>query len=105
MRSNYSTGSAITEAPCCRIRDPSVGVASGTDVSATRPGDRAHEGESVYVGYEMWVRGLETAAGGIQAPLAAEVTQRLAHFGFIDQRTVRLRFGGTLLAMGRRAET
>jgi cellulose synthase/poly-beta-1,6-N-acetylglucosamine synthase-like glycosyltransferase len=46
------------------FRDPRVGVASGRDVSIGREGD-ANVGESGYVGYEMWVRGLETAAGGI----------------------------------------
>ncbi len=47
------------------FQDPTVGVASGRDVSV---GDLAHEdtrGESGYVGYEMWVRGLETRVGGI----------------------------------------
>jgi cellulose synthase/poly-beta-1,6-N-acetylglucosamine synthase-like glycosyltransferase len=45
--------------------DPSVGVASGRDVST---GDALEEGtsaESGYVGYEMWVRDLETRVGSI----------------------------------------
>ena len=45
--------------------DPSVGVASGRDISV---GDRAREAnvdESHYVGYEMWVRRLETECGTI----------------------------------------
>ena len=45
--------------------DPSVGVASGRDISV---GDRAREAnvdESNYVGYEMWVRRLETERGTI----------------------------------------
>lgn len=45
--------------------DPTVGVASGRDVSV---GDEARErnrGESGYVGYEMWVRDLETRLGSI----------------------------------------
>lgn len=45
--------------------DPSVGVASGRDVSVTRGTERANRGESRYVGYEMWVRALETRAYGI----------------------------------------
>jgi len=49
--------------------DPTVGVASGRDVSVSRDGGRgadgANEGEAGYVGYEMWVRDLETRAGGI----------------------------------------
>jgi cellulose synthase/poly-beta-1,6-N-acetylglucosamine synthase-like glycosyltransferase len=45
--------------------DPAVGVASGRDVSI---GDVAQEGnrdESRYVGYEMWVRRLESRCGSI----------------------------------------
>jgi glycosyltransferase involved in cell wall biosynthesis len=45
--------------------DPTIGVASGRDVSA---GDSDTEGtpaESSYVGYEMWVRDLETRVGSI----------------------------------------
>jgi cellulose synthase/poly-beta-1,6-N-acetylglucosamine synthase-like glycosyltransferase len=45
--------------------DPSVGVASGRDVSTGRSETRANTTESGYVGYEMWVRSLETRAGGI----------------------------------------
>jgi glycosyltransferase involved in cell wall biosynthesis len=45
--------------------DPAIGVASGRDVSM---GDSDNEGtgaESSYVGYEMWVRDLETQVGSI----------------------------------------
>lgn len=45
--------------------DPSVGVASGRDVSV---GDTSHAGtsaESSYTGYEMWLRDLETRVGSI----------------------------------------
>jgi cellulose synthase/poly-beta-1,6-N-acetylglucosamine synthase-like glycosyltransferase len=45
--------------------DSSVGVASGRDVSVTQVGDSTNQGESRYVGYEMWVRDLETRVGGI----------------------------------------
>ncbi len=47
--------------------DPSVGVTSGRDVSvgAARLDARANIGESGYVGYEMWVRDLETRVAGI----------------------------------------
>lgn len=47
------------------FQDAAVGVASGRDVSVTREDGGATAGESGYVGYEMWVRDLETAAGGI----------------------------------------
>jgi len=45
--------------------DPSVGVASGRDVSVANLDAPANAGEQTYVGYEMWVRDLETAADGI----------------------------------------
>src|SRR6185436_9788106 len=48
--------------------DPTVGVASGRDVSVARVEDTANGGESGYVGYvgyEMWVRDRETQLSGI----------------------------------------
>ncbi len=47
------------------FRDPSVGLASGRDVSVGREGAEANQGEAGYVGYEMWVRDLETKVSGI----------------------------------------
>ena len=46
------------------FRDRTVGVASGRDVSVGGAGD-SNVGETGYVNYEMVVRDLETAAGGI----------------------------------------
>jgi cellulose synthase/poly-beta-1,6-N-acetylglucosamine synthase-like glycosyltransferase len=48
-----------------RFRDPTVGLASGRDVSVTRVDGELNVGESSYVGYEMWVRSLETDVSGI----------------------------------------
>lgn len=45
--------------------DPTVGVASGRDVSVGSAEAEANSSESGYVGYEMWVRSLETRLGGI----------------------------------------
>ncbi|HWV58808.1 MAG TPA: glycosyltransferase [Longimicrobiales bacterium] len=45
--------------------DPTIGVASGRDVSVARVGGGSNEGEARYVGYEMWVRSLETRVHGI----------------------------------------
>jgi cellulose synthase/poly-beta-1,6-N-acetylglucosamine synthase-like glycosyltransferase len=46
------------------FQDPAVGLTSGRDVSVA--GDvRTNPGEAGYVGYEMWVRDLETVVGGI----------------------------------------
>ncbi len=47
------------------FQDPSVGVASGRDVSAAAGTTEANLAESGYVGYEMWVRDLETRLGCI----------------------------------------
>lgn len=48
------------------FRDPTVGVASGRDVSVASTRDvEANRSESGYVGYEMWVRSLETRFGSI----------------------------------------
>jgi glycosyltransferase involved in cell wall biosynthesis len=45
--------------------DPTVGVASGRDVSAGDVAIEGNRGESGYVGYEMRVRALETRIGSI----------------------------------------
>lgn len=45
--------------------DPTIGVASGRDVSVSAGGMGATYGESGYVRYEMWVRDLETRVGSI----------------------------------------
>ncbi len=52
--------------PLIRVfQDPTVGVASGRDVSVGNIADDANDGESGYVGYEMNVRSLETRVGSI----------------------------------------
>lgn len=48
-----------------RFADPDVGLASGRDVSVENTEVARNKGEAGYVGYEMWVRDLETRAGGI----------------------------------------
>jgi cellulose synthase/poly-beta-1,6-N-acetylglucosamine synthase-like glycosyltransferase len=45
--------------------DPEVGVASSRDISTAGAGERSDTGESSYVGYEMWLRRLETQVYGI----------------------------------------
>jgi len=47
------------------FRDPTVGCASGRDVSVGADEQSGNAGEGGYVGYEMWIRGLETQVGGI----------------------------------------
>lgn len=45
--------------------DPGIGVASGNDVSVGAAENQETSAESGYVGYEMWVRALETRVGSI----------------------------------------
>lgn len=45
--------------------DPTVGAASGRDISVAHDADEMNVGESKYVDYEMTVRDLETAVDGI----------------------------------------
>ncbi len=47
------------------MTDPTVGVASTRDVSVVNFEGAANATEARYVGYEMWLRRLETLAGGI----------------------------------------
>jgi len=47
------------------LGDPSVGVASARDVSVAHVDTPVNAGEHAYVGYEMWVRDLETKVDGI----------------------------------------
>ena len=42
------------------LGDPAVGVASGRDISVASVGETGSGGEAAYVGYEMWIRALET---------------------------------------------
>ncbi|HLG04573.1 MAG TPA: glycosyltransferase family 2 protein [Gemmatimonadales bacterium] len=52
--------------PLIRVfQDPRIGVASGRDVSVGAVAEEANRGESGYVGFEMWLRALETRAGSI----------------------------------------
>jgi len=47
------------------LEDPRVGVSSGRDISVASVGATGHGGEAAYVGYEMWLRDLETEVDAI----------------------------------------
>jgi cellulose synthase/poly-beta-1,6-N-acetylglucosamine synthase-like glycosyltransferase len=47
------------------FQDPTIGVASGRDMSVGDITVEGNQGESGYVGYEMWVRSLETRVASI----------------------------------------
>ena len=52
--------------PLIRVfQDPTIGAASGRDVSVGDVRAELNKGESGYVGYEMWVRSLESRVGSI----------------------------------------
>lgn len=58
-------GPSSLKALVAAFDDPTVGVASGRDVSIAAVAFEQSSGEGSYVGYEMFVRGLETAVDGI----------------------------------------
>lgn len=80
------------------FRDPSTGVASGRDVSIARDGDAENVGESGYVGYEMWLRDLETRAGGIVGASGCYYASRLALHMTIVPEALSRDFAAPLIA-------
>lgn len=78
--------------------DPSVGVASGRDVSVASLDERTNPGEQAYVGYEMWVRDLETRVLGIVgASGCLYAIRRDLHMHFMPEVLSR-DFGAALVA-------
>jgi len=83
--------------------DPSVGVASGRDVSVANLDERTNPGERAYVGYEMWVRDLETRVGGIVgASGCLYAIRRDLHTRFMPEQLSR-DFGAALVAQEQRS--
>ncbi|HEV8511351.1 MAG TPA: glycosyltransferase [Gemmatimonadales bacterium] len=78
--------------------DPSIGVASGRDVSVASLDARANPGEHAYVGYEMWVRDLETQVAGIVgASGCLYAIRKDLHVRFVPEHLSR-DFGAALVA-------
>jgi cellulose synthase/poly-beta-1,6-N-acetylglucosamine synthase-like glycosyltransferase len=85
--------------------DPSVGVASGRDVSVANLDVQTNAGEEAYVGYEMWVRDVETKVDGIVGASGCLYAIRAdLHMGFVPEALSR-DFSAALTARehGRRA--
>ena len=81
--------------------DPTVGVASGRDVSVTTAPEEANLGESGYVGYEMWVRDLETSVDGIVGASGCFYASRIGlHMEIVPQALSR-DFAAPLIARAR----
>lgn len=80
------------------FRDETVGVASGRDVSAAVDTSEANRAESGYVGYEMWVRDLETRAGSIVGASGCFMAIRRTLFDQLFPEALSRDFASPLLA-------
>jgi cellulose synthase/poly-beta-1,6-N-acetylglucosamine synthase-like glycosyltransferase len=80
------------------FRDESVGVASGRDVSSGIGTVEANRAESGYVGYEMWVRDLETRAGSIVGASGCFMAIRRILFDQLFPEALSRDFASPLLA-------
>ncbi|MDX1577290.1 MAG: glycosyltransferase family 2 protein [Gemmatimonadota bacterium] len=80
------------------FQNPGVGVASGRNVSVGRETGPVAVGESRYVGYEMWVRELETRLGGIVGASGAYYAIRGELFSSMYPGELSRDFGTVLLA-------
>jgi len=78
--------------------DPTVGVASGRDVSVGSKTASPNVAESGYVGYEMWVRDLETRAGGIVGASGCFFASRRGVQGEIVPAALSRDFAAPLIA-------
>lgn len=78
--------------------DRSIGVASARDVSVANLDTRTNPGELAYVGYEMWLRGLETRVSGIVgASGCLYAIRKDLHLRFMPEHLSR-DFGAALVA-------
>jgi cellulose synthase/poly-beta-1,6-N-acetylglucosamine synthase-like glycosyltransferase len=81
--------------------DPSVGVASARDVSVANLDARTNPGEQTYVGYEMWVRGLETKVWGIVGASGCLYAMRRELHMHVMPESLSRDFGAALVARER----
>lgn len=85
--------------PLIRVfQDPTVGVASGRDQSAAVAASEANQAESGYVGYEMWVRDLETRCGTIVGASGCFMAVRRELFDQLFPEALSRDFAAPLLA-------
>ena len=92
---------AAVKALVRRFDDPSVGVASGRDISVASIEQDVNASESTYVDYEMWVRRLETRVYGIVgASGCLYAIRRDLHDRFIPE-TLSRDFAAALVARER----
>lgn len=80
------------------LADPEVGVASGRDISVGAEGTEAGLGETGYVGYEMWVRSLESRLGSIIGASGCYYATRRELFGIPVPEALSRDFAAVLKA-------
>jgi cellulose synthase/poly-beta-1,6-N-acetylglucosamine synthase-like glycosyltransferase len=80
------------------FQDPTVGVASGRDVSTGDLRLEHNRDESTYVSYEMWVRRLETRAGSIVGASGCFYAIRRSLFDDIFPEALSRDFASPLIA-------
>jgi cellulose synthase/poly-beta-1,6-N-acetylglucosamine synthase-like glycosyltransferase len=78
--------------------DPMIGVASGRDVSVGHTETEHNRDESSYVGYEMWVRRLETRCGSIVGASGCFYAIRRDLFNSIFPEALSRDFASPLIA-------
>lgn len=80
------------------FQDPSVGVASGRDVSVSDDRVAGVAAEAGYVGYEMWVRRLETEVGGIVGASGCFYAERVELYRHPSPEHLSRDFAASLVA-------
>jgi cellulose synthase/poly-beta-1,6-N-acetylglucosamine synthase-like glycosyltransferase len=80
------------------FQDPSIGVASGRDISVGNEEVEQNRDESRYVGYEMWVRRLETRGGSIVGASGCLYAIRRELFDHIFPEALSRDFASALIA-------
>lgn len=83
------------------FQDPSVGVASGHNVSVGRAGASVSSGEAAYVTWEMWLRSMETGFSSIVGASGAFYATRRILFDSNFPGALSRDFGTVLIARRR----
>ena len=81
------------------FQDPTVGVASGRDISVSRSVVEENRGESGYVDYEMWLRSVETRAGSIVGASGCCYAIRRELFDMLFPSALSRDFASALIAV------
>lgn len=83
------------------FQDADIGLASGRDVSVGDVSREGTRGESGYVGYEMWLRSLETRAGSIVGASGCFFAIRRELFDVLFPSSLSRDFASALITVDR----